>query len=118
MDNNAAVTREETLAFIGECRPHWFLVLRRGPNHGKDPAADRETTLDHVAHMIDLRARGKMTLFGPLTDEPDIIGVGVFTVETRAEAETLLARDPAIVAGYLAGTIHPWFTLPGEALPN
>lgn len=117
MDTTDAVTREETLAFIGECRPHWLLLLRHGPNHGKDPVADGETALNHVAHMIALRAQRKMTLFGPLSGESDIAGVGVFTVATRDEAEALLARDPAIVAGYLVGEIHPWFSHPGESLP-
>ena len=45
-------------------------------------------------------------------------GIGVLTVATRDEAEALMADDPAVRAGRLRAEVRPWFTTPGDRLPD
>jgi uncharacterized protein YciI len=95
----------------------WLLLFRPGPDRSQDVATAERIQAEHLAHLFRLEAEGKLTLFGPVLDAGDLRGIGVVTVPTRAEAEVLIAEDPAVRAGRLVLEIRPWFALPGAALP-
>ncbi len=95
----------------------WLLLLRPGPDRTQDDETAEQIQRAHLAHLFRLEAEGRLTLFGPVLDLDDLRGIGVLTVPTRAEAEALVAEDPAVLAGRLVLEVRPWFALPGAALP-
>lgn len=67
----------------------------------------------HFAFMDQVRAEGKLVLTGPALDGSG--GIALFKVTTLAEAEALVARDPAVQAGLFTPSLHP-FSI-GEITP-
>lgn len=110
--------REAILARVGRNRWFWLLLLLAGPRRDQDEATADRIQLEHLAHLFELEAAGRLTLFGPVRDAGELRGIGVLTVETIEEAEALMADDPAVVSGRLRAEVHPWFTRPGAALPE
>jgi uncharacterized protein YciI/predicted enzyme related to lactoylglutathione lyase len=104
-------------ARVAENRWHWLMLLKVGPRRDQDEATAERIQHDHLRHLFELEEAGQLTLFGPVEDAGDLRGIGVLTVETRAQAEALMAEDPAVVAGRLRVEVRPWFTRPGGALP-
>lgn len=104
-------------ARVGQNRWFWLMLLLTGPRRDHDEATADAIQVEHLRHLFELEAEGRLTLFGPVLDAGDLRGIGVLTVPTREEAEVLMAQDPAVVSGRLRVEIHPWFTRPGSALP-
>ena len=96
----------------------WLLLLKRGPIRGQSRAELDQIQAAHLRHLYTLRRRGQLTLFGPVEGASALRGIGVLTVPTRDEAETLVADDPAVRAGRLRAEVRPWFTTPGDRLPD
>lgn len=103
---------------VGRQRWYWLLMLSIGPTG--DQSEDEVDTIQvaHLRHMFTLRGRGQLIMFGPIQDVDPLRGIGVLTVETLAEAEALMADDPAVLAGRLVADVRPWFTMPGDQLPG
>ena len=102
-------------ALVERNRWFWLQVLKAGPNRDQDEETVERLQLAHLQHLFTLQREGKLTLFGPV-DDPEIRGIGVLLVDTRDEAEALMADDPMVLAGRLVVEIRAWFTLPGGAL--
>lgn len=60
--------------------------------------AEREVMGRHVAYCKSLLDQGKGVLFGPVGDPQGPWGCGVLMVANVAEAQTLLAADPAVTS--------------------
>ncbi len=105
-------------AQVARQRRIWLLLLKRGPR--RDQPSDEVDRLKaaHLRHLFTLQERGQLTLFGPVEGDRTVRGIGVLIVETRAEAEALMADDPMVLAGRLRAEVRPWFTLPGMGPPE
>ncbi len=112
------VTDAVVMASVARQRWFWLLLLKRGPIRGQSRAELDQIQAAHLRHLFTLRKRGQLTLFGPVADAGALRGIGVLTVATREEAETLMADDPAVRAGRLRAEVRPWFTTPGDRLPD
>jgi uncharacterized protein YciI len=109
-----AVVRGE----VGRQRWFWLLLLKRGPIRGQSRAELDQIQAAHLRHLFTLQKRGQLSLFGPVADAGALRGIGVLTVATREDAETLMADDPAVRAGRIRAEVRPWFTMPGGRLPE
>ena len=103
---------------VGRQRWFWLLLLKRGPIRGQSRAELDQIQAAHLRHLFTLRRRGQLILFGPIEGAGALRGIGVLTVRTRDEAEALMANDPAVGAGRLRAEVRPWFTTPGDRLPE
>ena len=61
----------------------------------------------HYEYLVSLRDEGKLVVAGPSIVEGDTIGIGVLDVESRTEAEAIVAADPAITGGVMTAEIRP-----------
>ncbi len=111
-------TGDPVEARVARNRWFWLMLLMAGPRRDQDEATAERIQRDHFRHLFELESRGQLTLFGPVEDAGELRGIGVLTVETREEADALMAEDPAVAAGRLRVEVHPWFTRPGAALPD
>jgi uncharacterized protein YndB with AHSA1/START domain/uncharacterized protein YciI len=102
---------------------YYLRLLKRGPlwTPEETPEVERLQAA-HVAYGQNLHNAGKLMLNGPLLDNGDLRGVGIFRVGSLAEAETLSNADPAVQANRLVSELHPWMiqrgVLPEEASPG
>ena len=61
-----------------------------------------------MAHLTAMWKAGKLVLAGPLVDDGDWRGVLIYRTKTLEEAQKLANDDPAVKAGRLVVTMHPW----------
>jgi uncharacterized protein YciI len=105
---------------------YYFGVLMRGPKYSADESAERAKIQEgHMAHLTAMWKAGKLVLAGPLVDDGEWRGVLIYRTKTIEEAQKLANEDPAVKAGRLVVTMHPWMVqrgilpdpLEGEAKP-
>ena len=113
---------EVTDGFVAEQvdrqRWFWLLLLKRGPVRNQPREELDQIQAAHLRHLFTLRGRGQLVLYGPVEGAGTLRGIGVLTVPSREEAEALFADDPAVRAGRLRAEVRPWFTMPGDRLPD
>jgi uncharacterized protein YciI len=93
-----------------EMTTYQFAMLVDGPQRDAIQGAEaEEIQRRHVEYLTSLMEAGTVLVVGPVEGAAPIRGIVVFTVDTTAEAEEILARDPWVQAGHLAVEIHPWW---------
>jgi uncharacterized protein YciI len=95
-----------------ELEPCVICLLRRAPKAADLPEAELDALQErHVAYQGSLRARGKISLAGPFSDQPDESWRGLTMYTTSLEeARSLAAQDPSVIAGRLAVDVFTWWT--------
>ena len=90
-----------------------FLILLRPAPHLSTPAAwtaeDNAAVGAHFAYLTAARDAGQLVLAGR-TDEPSdrTFGIVVFSADDTAAAQRFLDGDPAVAAGVMTATLHPY----------
>lgn len=103
---------------VGEMKQYWFVMLSRGPRRGETISPERSAELQagHMAHMSEQHAAGRLVLAGPFGDDGDWRGIQIYDAASKEAVEAICAEDPAVKAGRLACTVHPWWGAVGTAL--
>lgn len=97
-----------------EMTTYYFVMLIRGPNAGtgtKEEAAAAQA--GHMANINRLAEAGKLLVAGPFTDGGEWRGIFILKCASLEEAKELVATDPAVQAGRLIMSVHPWMTAKG-----
>lgn len=93
-----------------------LVLLRRGPAWTKEatPAIEK-LQAEHIGHLKQMAARGKLLVAGPLDDQPDesLRGICIYGAESLAEARALAEADPMVKAGRLRVEVMTWWTEKG-----
>lgn len=97
---------------------YYFGVLMKGPKWSAEDTPERTKIQEgHMAHLDAMSKAGKLVVAGPLADDGDWRGVLVYRTKTLEEAQRLTSADPAVKAGRLVVTMHPWLVQRG-VLPD
>jgi uncharacterized protein YciI len=91
-------------------KQYWFVMLTGGPNRSQDSATAATIQAGHMDNINKLYYAGKLKVAGPFGDDGEWKGIFIFDCATKEEVEKFLSTDPAIAAGRLNYTIHPWWT--------
>lgn len=88
-----------------------FVLLKTGPKDAEIIGKDRDSAFaGHMSNMGRLAAEGKLAVAGPFEpNDKNYRGIFIFNVATIAEAEKLVATDPAIKAGILIADMTLWY---------
>ena len=87
-----------------------FCLLKSGTNTTASKEETSKLFEDHMANINKLAKEGKLVVAGPfMKNDRNYRGIYIFNVETVAEAETLVATDPAIKAKLLEAELTPWY---------
>jgi uncharacterized protein YciI len=83
-----------------------YLATPPRPSFYMDATPDEYAIIEqHFAFLEGLRGEGKLVLAGPALD--GAFGVAVLKMTDVEEARTVVATDPAVVAGLFTPTLHP-----------
>ncbi len=92
---------------------YYFCLLTKGPNREQPAAEAQRLQTGHMANMNRLAEAGKLLVAGPFADDGEWRGIFILKCASLAEAQTLVATDPAVAAGRLLAEVHPWMTAKG-----
>lgn len=86
-------------------------ILKTGPKDAEIKGKEREEIFTgHFANIERLAGEGKLVVAGPFgKNDKSYRGLYIFNVPTVAEAETLVALDPAVKAGLFVPDLTPWY---------
>jgi len=93
-----------------------FGMYKRGENTNIDTAQLKEIQAGHLKHLGELAKLGKLCLAGPIDGKGDLRGLLVFNVKNIEEAEELIKKDPAVIAGRLTYELYYWWAAKGSSL--
>jgi uncharacterized protein YciI len=85
-------------------RTYQLVLLRPAPTAA--PLTPPEQ-LEHLKHMEAMVKSGHLMVAGPVLEPGDLAGIFVFDAEP-AEADKLVAQDPAVTSKKMIGERHPW----------
>jgi uncharacterized protein YciI len=92
-------------------RTYVLCILKTGPKDAEIKGKERsEIFAGHFANITRLADEGKLAVAGPFGEnDKSYRGLYIFNVATIAEAETLVALDPAVKAGVFVADLTPWY---------
>jgi len=83
-----------------------LVLLKSGPRQDLTREDSDRVFAGHMANINRLAGSGDLVFAGPLAKNDRYRGIFILNVKTSAEAEALLATDPAVQAGLLASEIY------------
>jgi uncharacterized protein YciI len=90
----------------------WLYVLRLTPRLHDDKAwteADNKAVAAHFAHLQAATKAGTVVLAGRTTESGDkTMGLVIFEAADESAARVFMQSDPAVVAGVMTATLHPY----------
>jgi uncharacterized protein YciI len=94
-------------------KPRQYLyVLRLVPRVHDDAAwteADKVAVSQHFQRLQQATAAGRVILAGRTTETGDkTLGLVIFEAADDAAAQQFMESDPAVVAGVMTATLHPY----------
>jgi uncharacterized protein YciI len=93
---------------------YWLALITKGPAWTAERTDETAKLQEgHMANIRSMAAAGKLLIAGPMEDNGDLRGIFIFKVESKEEAEALIAKDPAVAAKRLTVELHPWFAAKG-----
>ncbi len=107
---------DEITKNIAKAKRYTLRIYRRGPKRDHDEETAQRIHVGHLKHIFALHQKGLLLINGPLLDDDDIRGIGIFAIEDIEEVRRIDAQDPAVIAGRLTVEVHPWYGLPGDGL--
>ncbi|MGE0044214.1 MAG: YciI family protein [Hyphomonadaceae bacterium] len=84
----------------------FVIRYRAGPAWREGLPMERQALGPHAHYYADLLADGRLVAGGRFVESET--GMAILRLRTRAEAEAILAADPAIVSGVFAGELSEW----------
>ena len=90
----------------------YLYLLRVAPalhDQAKWTQADNDAVSRHFVRLADAAKAGKVIFAGKTTEPLDTtFGLVVFEAESEAAARQFMESDPAVVAGVMSATLHPY----------
>ena len=88
----------------------WIGVIRPTRPGFVDEPAERESAAmsEHFQRLTASLDEGRLIVAGPAVDGADTFGIIVFEAEDAEAAQRYMDDDPAVRAGVVAATVHPF----------
>jgi uncharacterized protein YciI len=118
MEGKVEITDEFIQKRIAAGKQYCVRLYKAGPNRNQPLDEAEKIQMEHLRYLWQLRAEGKLLISGPIMDDPEIQGIGIFKTTDKEEVKRLSDGDPAVKAGRLVYEVYHWFGLPGDCLPE
>ena len=112
------ITNEFVEKTVASGKQYCAFLYKAGPHRNQPPAELERLQMEHLRYLFRLRAEGRLLINGPIEDDPELKGIGIFNTTDQDEVRKLLGGDPAVKAGRLIYEVYPWFGIPGDCLPS
>lgn len=89
---------------------HPFCILLHGAAWDASSPQQASILAAHEQYLTELRSHGKLGAAGSIDASGDLVALVIFRVIPQADAQALLASDPAVMAGVLRVENHTWWS--------
>lgn len=91
------------------CPPcvRFLVVFKPGPKWIADKSVFEQPLKPHAQYMQKLYDEGKLLYAGPFLDDSG--GLAILNVSSKAEADQILAQEPATLEHIFIAESHPWY---------
>lgn len=107
---------DSVMAKVAKGKIYTLVLLKAGKKIPTKNEAAKQMQVNHLVHLFNMEKDGKISIFGPVMNDPKLIGIIVFNSTDKPFVETELGNDPYIKAGYLKYELLSWFSIPGQKL--
>jgi uncharacterized protein YciI len=97
-------------------RGYMLVLLWKGPVRDQSEAEADRLQRAHLRHLFTLRNKGSLLLNGPVLDDGELVGIGIFAGQDRGAVRALAEADPSVKAGRLRVDVRPLFGIPGDTI--
>ena len=104
------------MAKVAKGKVYTLVFLKSGKKIPTKSQAAQQMQVNHLVHLFNMEAEGKISIFGPVTNDPKLIGIIVFNSTNKERIEEDLKNDPYIRSGYLKYELLNWFSIPGQTI--
>lgn len=118
MENNSEITNEYIQQTAAKGKLYCIRIYKAGPSRNQSPAESEKIQTEHLRYLMLLRTKGILLINGPIIDDPEFKGLGIFNTSDKEEVVKLSDGDPAVKAGRLVYEIFHWFGIPGDCLKD
>lgn len=116
MEDKSQVNDEIVNKAIASARKYCVRLYKSGPNRNQNDKEAGRIQSEHQRYLMQLRLDGKLLIGGPVVDDSELKGVGIFNTSDKEEVKRLSDNDPAVMSGRLVYEVYHWFGLPGDGL--
>jgi len=106
------------MAKVAKGKIYTLVFLKSGKNIPKKSRAAQQMQIEHLTNLFALEQQPKISIFGPVTNDPKLRGIIVFNTTNKEMIIEELNNDPYIKAGYLKYELPDWFSIPGQKIGN
>ncbi len=110
------ITDEMIKETVATAKRYFVALSKAGPKRDQTPEEIDRIQQEHIRHNLELRSRGVLLIHGPVTDDDQLRGIGVYAASSKEEVERIVAENPAATSGRLTYEIHEWYGFPGDGL--
>lgn len=93
-------------------KQHFLILYSPGPAWKKDHGIGGEDLMAHGDYMHSLHQQNILIEGGPFMDDSG--GMTLITVDDKAQAESIVAKDPAVINGVFTAVLRPWMRVNWE----
>jgi uncharacterized protein len=116
MSSDEKISREFIEKTVASGKQYCLAVWKAGPDRSQPPEEAGQIQFEHLEFLFKLRAEGKLLVNGPVIEDPDYKGIGIFAMTDPTEVKIMLAADPTVITGRDVIEVYHWFGIPGDAL--
>ncbi len=95
---------------ISAGRPQWiYRIVPTRPEMVTDATDDEVAVVSaHFQYLVALKERGDLILAGRTQEPVGTWGITIFEASDEDAARAVMEGDPAVAAGVMAATLHPY----------
>jgi hypothetical protein len=112
------LTVDSVMAKVAKGKNYTLVFLKSGKKIPTKSQAAQQMQVNHLVNLFNMEAEGKISIFGPVTNDPKLRGIIVFNSTDQEYIKSELNKDPYINAGYLKYEMLNWFSIPGQKIAN
>lgn len=116
VDAQSKLTADSVMAIVAKGKPYTLVFLKSGKKIPTKSQTAQQMQIDHLTRLFNLERDGKISIFGPVINDPKLRGIIVFNTTDKESVKKELNNDPYIKAGYLKFELLDWFSIPGQRI--
>lgn len=109
---------DSVMAKVAKGKMYTLVFLKSGKKIPTKSQEAQQMQVNHLVNLFNMEQDGKISVFGPVTNDPKLRGIIIFNSTNKEYIKEELNKDPYIKAGYLKFELLDWFSIPGQRIAN